>query len=56
MEVLPDGKYRRGSNFEMLELIVKIAGIIVSAIGTVVKAVELADKFRHQKSNRPTPK
>lgn len=37
----------------MLEMILKIAGIIVSATGTVVKAIELADKFIHQKSNRP---
>ncbi|MCM1225439.1 MAG: hypothetical protein NC548_64440 [Lachnospiraceae bacterium] len=50
------GKYRRGNHFEMVELILKIAGIIVSAIGTVVKAIDLIDKFKHQKSNRRTPK
>ncbi len=36
----------------MVELVIKIAGIIVSAIGTIVKAIDLIDKFRHQKSNR----
>lgn len=36
----------------MLETILKIAGMIVSAIGTIVKAIDLVDRFRHQKSNR----
>lgn len=40
----------------MLEIILKIAGMIVTAISTVVKTIELIDKFRHQKSNRPSPK
>jgi hypothetical protein len=38
----------------MLDTILKIAGMIVSAIGTIVKAIDLVDRFRHQKSNRPT--
>lgn len=50
------GKYRRGNNFEMLEMVLKIAGMIVSGIGTIVKVIDLIDKFRHQKSNRRTPK
>ncbi len=50
------GKYWRGNNFEMLEMVLKIAGMIVSGIGTVVKVIDLIDKIRHQKSNRRTPK
>ena len=38
----------------MLDTILKIAGMIVSAISTIVKAIDLVDRFRHQKSNRPT--
>ncbi len=38
----------------MLDTILKIAGMIVSAIGTIVKAIDLVDRFRHQKSNHPT--
>lgn len=38
----------------MLDTILKIAGIIVSAMGTIVKAIDLVDRLRHQKSNRPT--
>lgn len=40
----------------MLETILKIAGMIVSAIGTAIKVIDLVDRFRHQKSNRPSPK
>ena len=40
----------------MLETILKIAGIIVTAISTIVKAIDLVDKFKHQKSNRRSPK
>ncbi len=36
----------------MLETILKITGMIVSAIDTIVKAIDLVDRFRHQKSNR----
>ena len=36
----------------MLDTILKIAGMIVSAMGTIVKAIDLVDRFRHQKSNR----
>ena len=50
------GKILRGNNFEMLEMVLKIAGMIVSGISTVVKVIDLIDKFRHQKSNRPSPK
>ena len=50
------GKYRRGNHFEMLEMVLKVAGMIVSVIGTVVKVIDLVDRFRHQKSNRRTPK
>ena len=45
------GKYRRGNIFEVLESVLKIAGMIVSAIGIVVKVIDLIDKFKHQKSN-----
>lgn len=37
----------------MLETILKIAGMIVSAFNTIVKAIDLADRFKHRKSNRP---
>lgn len=37
----------------MMEIVLKIAGMIVSLLGTIVKAVDLIDKFRNQKSNRP---
>ena len=46
----------RGNLFEMLDTILKIAGMIVTAISTVVKAIDLVDKFKHQKSNRRSPK
>ena len=36
----------------MLEMILKIAGMIVTAISTIVKAIDLVDRFRHRKSNR----
>lgn len=36
----------------MLETILKIAGMIVTVMSTIVKAIDLVDKFRHQKSNR----
>lgn len=38
----------------MLDTILKIAGIVVSAMGTIVKVIDLVDRLRHQKSNRPT--
>lgn len=37
----------------MLETILKVAGMVVTAISTMVKAIDLADRFRHRKSNRP---
>ena len=37
----------------MLETILRIAGMIVSAADTVVKAMNLVEKRKHQKSNRP---
>ena len=37
----------------MMEIILKIAGMIVSLLGTIVKVVDLIEKFRNQKSNRP---
>lgn len=40
----------------MLETIIKIAGMIVTAISTIVKAIDLVDRLKHQKSNRPSPK
>lgn len=40
----------------MLDTIFKIAGIIVTTISTIVKAIDLVDKFKHQKSNRRSPK
>lgn len=36
----------------MLEMILKIVGMIVSFMGTVVKVIDIADRSRHQKSNR----
>lgn len=38
----------------MLETNLKIAGMIVSLLSTIVKAIDLIDRFAHQKSNRPT--
>lgn len=46
----------RGHIFEMLETILKIAGMIVTGFSTIVKAIDLVDRFRHRKSNRPSPK
>lgn len=43
----------RGHIFEMLETILKIAGIIVTGFSTIVKAIDLVERFKHQKSNRP---
>ncbi len=40
----------------MLDTILKIAGMIVTIISTVIKAIDLVDRFRHRKSNRPSPK
>lgn len=37
----------------MLDLIVKIAGMVVALLNTIVNAIELTYKFKHQKSNRP---
>ena len=36
----------------MIETILKIAGMVVSLLGTIVKAIDLADRFKNQKSNR----
>lgn len=38
----------------MLETILRVAGMVVSAVSTIIKAIDLAERFRHQKSNRPT--
>lgn len=43
---------REEISFEMLDTILKIAGMIVTALGTIVKVIDLADRHRHQKSNR----
>lgn len=42
----------------MLDTVLKIIGIVVNAIGTVVKIVDILQnaKDKHQKSNRPSPK
>ena len=48
------GKYTKGNFFEVLDTILKIAGMIVTVISTIVKAIDLVDRLRHQKSNRPT--
>ena len=37
----------------MFDLILKIAGVVVTLLSTIVRAVELAEKIRHQKNNRP---
>ena len=50
------GKYTKGNLFEMLETILKIAGMIVTVASTIVKVIDLVDRFRHQKSNRRSPK
>ena len=46
----------KGTN-EMSEEILRLAGIIVSLISTVVRVIEMiikhTDKNEHQKSNRP---
>lgn len=47
------GKYTKGNFFEVLETILKIVGMIVTVTSTIVKAIDLVDKFRHRKSNRP---
>ncbi len=36
----------------MIEAILKIAGMVVSLVGTIIKAIDLADRFKNQKSNR----
>ena len=42
----------------MLDTVLKVVGIIINAIGTVVKIVDILQnaKDKHQKSNRPSPK
>lgn len=40
----------------MLDTILKIAGMIVTLINTIVRAIDLVDRFKHRKSNRPSPK
>jgi len=42
----------------MLDTVLKIVGIIINAIGTIVKIVDMQQiaKDKHQKSNRPSPK
>lgn len=36
----------------MFDIILKIAGMIVTFLSTIVRVIELVDKIRHQKSNR----
>lgn len=43
---------REEISFEMLDTVLKIAGIIVTALSTIVKVIDLADRHKHQKSNR----
>lgn len=43
---------REEISFEMLDAILKIAGMIVTVLSTIVKVIDLADRHRHQKSNR----
>ena len=40
----------------MLETILKIAGMIVTVASTIVKAIDLIDRFRHQKKQPNRPK
>lgn len=47
---------REEISFEMLDSILKIAGMIVTALSTIVNAADLVDRHRHQKSNRHSPK
>lgn len=47
---------KRGTNFTMSETILKIVGIVVNLLSTVVKTIDLVDRFKHQKSNRRSPK
>lgn len=51
-----NGKYERGYIFEMLETILKVAGMVVNALSTIEKVIELVYKFKHQKSNHPSAK
>lgn len=39
----------------MIDLVIKVAGIIVTFISTIVKIIEMLQKTKekHQKSNRP---
>lgn len=37
----------------MLDTILKFAGMIVTVASTIVKAIDLVDRFRHRKSNHP---
>lgn len=39
-------------SFKMLDTTLKIAGMIVTALSTIVKAIDLVDRHKHQKSNR----
>jgi len=38
----------------MLEMIVKITGIAVTAFSTVIKVIEMVYNFKQSKSNRPS--
>ena len=43
----------------MLEILVSIVGIVVTVISivvTIISIMQAADKNKHQKSNRPSPK
>ena len=44
---------KRGYIFEMFETILKIAGMIVTGFSTIVKVIDLVERIKRQKSNRP---
>ena len=39
-------------NKAMFDILIKISGMIVSLLGTIVKAADLVERLRNQKSNR----
>ncbi len=43
---------REEVSLEMFDTVLKIAGMIVTALSTVVKVIDLAERYKHQKSNR----
>lgn len=40
----------------MTEIVVRVAGMVVSLVETFVRVIDMIDRFRNQKSNRPQPR